>query len=208
MSDIRIEGPRGPRGPEGHRGDKGHKGPDGGTGATGPVGAPGGATGPTGPIGTGPTGPTGSTGAASSITGPTGSTGTTGPAGGSGPQTLILPVAPPAQTPLGIPDVSITSTYTVGIPLLAGKTISAIRAIVRDNADGSRVHVSLSSAIAGSALVVVASSANSAGNGTLQTLTLGALATTLVSGSVYAAQIIYGSGIGIVHLYSIEVDYS
>jgi hypothetical protein len=224
-------------GERGHRGHRGHTGPTGPTGATGstgsastvtgptgPAGGPTGPTGNTGPTGpTGPTGSTGSTGAASTVTGPTGPgggptgpTGATGPAGGptgaTGPTgpggyTLVLPVISPGSNPADS-DVSITSVFKVGIPAHVGRTVTAVRAVIRDNADGTRVHVSFVSAVAGSLYGVVASSPSSLGNGTLQTLTASPIATPIVSGDVYGVEIIFDTGVSTVHVYSMEVDFA
>ena len=88
---------QGPAGPAGATGPTGPAGPTGATGPTGSAGATG-AAGATGP--TGPTGPAGATGAA----GPAGPTGPTGPAGR---------YAPGADGPTGPtgPNVTATSAY-------------------------------------------------------------------------------------------------
>jgi hypothetical protein len=104
-------------------------------------------------------------------------------------------------------DVSITSVFKVGIPAHVGRTITAVRAVIKDNADGTKVHVSLLSAVAGSLYGSVASSPTSLGNGTLQTLTASPIATTIVSGSVYAVAIVFDTGVSTVHVYSMEVDF-
>ena len=229
---------RGPRGHRGHDGSTGPTGPAGssGTGSTGPTGPAGtasntGATGSTGPTGatgstgpggaasnTGATGPTGATGATGTgQTGPTGATGhtgatgagATGPTGSTGPggYTLILPVISPGLNPADS-DVSITSGFKVGIPAHVGRTVTAVRAIIKDNADGTKVHVSFLSAVAGALYGVVASSPDSLGNGTQQTLTASPIATVIVSGSVYAVAIIFAVGVSVVHVYSMEVDFA
>ncbi len=231
MSDVRV-GPEGPKG-SGERGARGHRGGEGPTGPTGLAGSATstGATGPTGPLGTGPAGPTGPTGLAGSATstgatgptgpaGPTGAASTiTGPTGGAGPlgatgptgsttlgYTLVLPVISPDTNPADS-DVSITTVFKVGIPAHVGRTIVAVRAVVRDNADGTRVHVSLGAAVAGSLYGVVGSSPSSLGDGSLQTLTASPIAATIVSGNVYAVMIIFDAGVSTVHVYSMEVDF-
>ena len=105
-------------------------------------------------------------------------------------------------------DVSITSVFKVGIPAHVGRTVTAVRAVIRDNADGTKVHVSFAAAVAGSLYGVIASSPSSLGNGSLQTLTASPIATTIVSGNVYAVLIIFDTGVSTVHVYSMEVDFA
>jgi hypothetical protein len=132
-------------------------------------------------------------------------------AGQHGTRTLIIPVTAPTAPGVAISEKTLATPgmgFTVGIPLLVGDRITAVRAVLKDSATGpTPLRVRLFSAVAGSSFSVVATSSNSAGSGATQTITLSGLTTTIASGSVYYAAVDAPSGSASCSVYSVEVDY-
>lgn len=129
----------------------------------------------------------------------------------NGTKTLIIPIRP-AQTPIFTdPRVVVASGnqgFTVGIPLNVGDRILAVRAVVTDNATGpTPLAVSMLHAVAGSSFTVDGTGSPSAGNGTLQTISVTGLSVTVVAGSHYYAQVSPPSGTAQIIVWHFEVDY-
>lgn len=128
-----------------------------------------------------------------------------------GTRTIGIPIQLPVANGGNAPNVAITTAYIVPIALLAGNRILAVRAVIKDSATGpTKLHVSLGSAVAsagGGAYTNVASSADSAGTAAVQTLSLAGLTTVVAAGSIYAAMIIYSTGVATCQVYGVEVDY-
>lgn len=129
-----------------------------------------------------------------------------------GTRTLIVPVTTPQAPGLATVQLTLTSSNlgaSIGLPLVVGDRISAIRAVVTDNATGpTKLVVRLSTSVAGSALSTVATGAQSAGNGTLQTISVTGLTTDVIVGSVFYAVVVATAGSASCTLNTIEVDYS
>jgi hypothetical protein len=94
------------------------------------------------------------------------------------------------------------------IPLPDGRRIRAIRVFAQDNITGpTKVTANFRSYVGAGAVTDIASSAASSGAGTLQTLTIGSLTTTIVSGSIYVVRLTTTSGSSSVAIQGAEVDY-
>ncbi len=104
----------------------------------------------------------------------------------------------------------INTGVSLGISMRVGDRILAVRAIITDNVTGpTKVVVNLETALAGAAFAANATSTQSLGNATVQTLTVTAAAggLSVVSGSVYGVILAPSTGSATCTLWSIEVDY-
>lgn len=127
-----------------------------------------------------------------------------------GTRTLIIPINPPGvSATAGTSDLTTTGQgFSAGIMLPAGARILTVRAVIKDNVTTpSKLQCKLLSAVGGSVPAAVATGALSAGNGTLQTINVAGLTTVMVSGSVYYAAVVFGTGVDTCHIYACEVDY-
>lgn len=100
-----------------------------------------------------------------------------------------------------------TQQLNVGIPLIGGKRITAVRAIIQDTASGPTVVRMRTAKDVNTGSVTILNTATSAGSGAIQTITITGLA--LIVGAAAAYGIIFDgfSGTGTVFVYGIEVDY-
>lgn len=111
----------------------------------------------------------------------------------------------------GVATVGLTGGTTgaqIMIPLDVGERILALRVKVVDSATGpSRLQFGFASGTLGGAVSTIATSAASAGNGTLQPLTLTGLTTTVAIGVAYWIYVTYNSGAANCSFGNVEVDY-
>lgn len=125
-----------------------------------------------------------------------------------GTRTLQIPVLAPGAAASSDFSLTTGNVFQAIIPLANGQRITAVRAHIRDSATGpTKVVVQLASANVGAAFSTISTSAASAGNGNVQTITVSGLTTTVTTGIVYAAQVAFNTGTATCHVYGIEVDY-
>lgn len=133
-----------------------------------------------------------------------------------GTKTLSLPLQ--AQTIAGSPGptgqnnlvafAGANTCASVGIPLPVGARILAIRVRVLDSATGpTKAAIKLCSSVDNGAAVTIATSAQSAGSGAFQTLTLTGLTTVLASLTSYWVAIGTATGVQTITLNNLEIDW-